>query len=94
MSERKVPEPIFDSEAERADFAFHDSDEWVSVENDVKQRAALQEVARRKLAGGGIERISLAIPEADLARLKALAAKKGMPYQTLINSILHEYVEG
>ncbi|MGF7004856.1 hypothetical protein J2X50_000487 [Aminobacter sp. BE322] len=30
----------------------------------------------------------------DLARLKARAAEEGMPYQTLINSILHKYVEG
>jgi len=33
------------------------------------------------------------ISERDLLRLKARAAEKGMPYQTLINSILHKYVE-
>ncbi|CAI2934003.1 protein of unknown function [Aminobacter niigataensis] len=34
------------------------------------------------------------VAERDLARLKARAAEEGMPYQTLINSILHKYVEG
>ena len=40
------------------------------------------------------ERISIAIPKPDLERIKARAAEEGMPYQTLINSILHKYVEG
>ncbi len=94
MKQRKEPEPIFDSEEERAEFAFHDSDEWVSVGNIEEQRALLQTAARRFLAGSPRKRISIAIPERDLARLKTRAAEKGMPYQTLINSILHEYVEG
>ena len=33
------------------------------------------------------------IEERDLARLKARAAEEGMPYQTLINSILHKYLD-
>jgi predicted DNA binding CopG/RHH family protein len=35
-------------------------------------------------------RISVRLPETDLARLKARALREGMPYQTLINSILHK----
>ncbi|MGN6469603.1 MAG: CopG family antitoxin [Rhizobiaceae bacterium] len=42
---------------------------------------------------GRRQRISISVPERDLARLKARAAEEGMPYQTLINSILHKYVE-
>lgn len=37
-------------------------------------------------------KISLRLPETDLARLKAKAMREGMPYQTLINSILHKAV--
>jgi predicted DNA binding CopG/RHH family protein len=29
-----------------------------------------------------------------LARLKTRAAEEGMPYQTLINSIIHKYLQG
>ncbi len=36
--------------------------------------------------------ISLRIAEFDLARLKKRAEEEGMPYQTLINTILHKYV--
>ncbi len=35
-------------------------------------------------------RISLRVPKSDLARLKARALREGIPYQTLINSILHQ----
>jgi predicted DNA binding CopG/RHH family protein len=37
-------------------------------------------------------KISLRIPESDLARLKAKALREGMPYHTLIGSILHKAV--
>ena len=37
-------------------------------------------------------KISLRIPESDLLRLKARAMREGMPYQTLIGSILHKAV--
>lgn len=36
--------------------------------------------------------ISLRIPRTDLSRLKSRAMKEGVPYQTLINSILHQAV--
>ena len=44
------------------------------------------------LLDGKRQRISISIPERDLARLKTRAAEEGMPYQTLINSIFHKYV--
>ena len=37
-------------------------------------------------------KISLRIPKTDLARLKAKAMREGMPYQTLIGSLLHKAV--
>ena len=37
-------------------------------------------------------KISLRLQKSDLERLKAKALRDGMPYQTLINSILHKAV--
>jgi len=37
-------------------------------------------------------RISLRIASYDLERIKERAGKEGIPYQTLINSILHKYI--
>ena len=39
-------------------------------------------------------KISLRVPRDDLARLKARALAEGLPYQTLINSLIHKYVSG
>ena len=36
--------------------------------------------------------ISIKVLESDLELLKARALKEGMPYQTLINSVLHKFV--
>lgn len=38
--------------------------------------------------------ISLRLDGSDLAQLKSEAARLGMPYQTLLGSILHQYVSG
>jgi predicted DNA binding CopG/RHH family protein len=37
--------------------------------------------------------IHIRIPEYNLTRIRRQADKKGLPYQTLINSILQEYLE-
>ena len=89
---RPEPKPIV-SDDEREDYERSENGEWVSVGDIETQRALWAEIARATLDGKR-RRISIAIPERDLARLKTKAAEKGMPYQTLINSILHEYVEG
>lgn len=67
-------------------------EEWVSVGDIETQRRYWQEHAR-KFLDNKRQRVSIMIPERDLARLKAKAAEQGLPYQTLINSILHKYVE-
>jgi predicted DNA binding CopG/RHH family protein len=37
-------------------------------------------------------KISLRIPKRDLVRLKSRALQEGIPYQTLINALIHRYV--
>jgi predicted DNA binding CopG/RHH family protein len=51
----------------------------------------LQAIARSTMNEERIP-ISLRVPKTDLSRLKARAMREGMPYQTLINSILHKAV--
>ena len=38
-----------------------------------------------------VRNINLRLSERDLQKMKAKAAHKGIPYQTLASSILHEY---
>ncbi len=39
-------------------------------------------------------RINIRLPSRDLQRLQKKAIAEGIPYQTLVASILHKYVEG
>lgn len=39
-------------------------------------------------------KINIRLPENDLIAIKQRAAREGIPYQTLIGSILHKYVSG
>lgn len=41
---------------------------------------------------GAREKISLNVPKRNLSRLKAKALEQGMPYQTLINSVLQQWL--
>jgi len=38
------------------------------------------------------QKISLRVPRTDLARLKAKAMRDGVPYQTVINSLIHKHI--
>ena len=38
--------------------------------------------------------INIKVLESDLEKLKARALEEGMPYQTLLNSVIHKYITG
>jgi predicted DNA binding CopG/RHH family protein len=52
------------------------------------REAALNTISQKRKA------ITIRLPERDLFRLKAEALRDGLPYQTLISSVLHKYIEG
>jgi predicted DNA binding CopG/RHH family protein len=84
--------PKISDQEEQELIALSEEDGWVSTGSIEEQRAFWQQVAQDTLDGER-QRISISIPKRDLAKLKTRAAEEGMPYQTLINSILHKYVE-
>ena len=51
-----------------------------------------REIARNTLKKN--KQINIRISENDLSALQRRAAREGIPYQTLIGSILHKYVSG
>jgi predicted DNA binding CopG/RHH family protein len=40
------------------------------------------------------KRVNIRMTERDLSRFRKLAAREGLPYQTLISSVLHKYING
>jgi predicted DNA binding CopG/RHH family protein len=52
----------------------------------------LQEAA--KATGQKDQRINIRLSSGDLQAIRARALQEGIPYQTLISSVLHKYVSG
>ena len=40
------------------------------------------------------KRVNIRMAERDLVRLQKTAVHEGLPYQTLISSVLHKYING
>ena len=38
--------------------------------------------------------INIRISESDLGKIKSIAAQKGIPYQTMLTSVIHQYSTG
>ncbi len=69
--------------------------ELVSVLNQSQRKKELRASARYTLELLKKKKnINIRIQEATLRKLKAKAAVEGLPYQTLIGSILHKYAHG
>ncbi len=64
--------------------------EWISDPDFPAQKSHFEQTARKTLTKS--ERISIRLTKADLDALKLRAAREGLPYQTLIGSVLHKYV--
>ncbi len=64
----------------------------VSVPNLAQEMEQLKASVKTKLSKR--KSINLRLLENDLQRIKTEAIKEGIPYQTLISSILHKYVQG
>ena len=66
--------------------------EWESVPNFEIEAKRYQEYA--KVTFRKDKRINIRISEKDLTNLQKKALQEGLPYQTLISSILHKYITG
>jgi len=66
--------------------------EWKPVKNSAAAKKHFQKVARETLRKDC--RINIRLSQKDLEGIQAKAAREGMPYQTLISSIIHKFVIG
>ncbi len=72
--------------------ASYEQDEWKSAKNVKEQKGKYQSYARATFRKG--ERINIRISEKDLIDLQKRAMREGIPYQTLISSVLHKFITG
>lgn len=66
--------------------------EWKSVKGLPDAKKHFRETARETLRKD--KRINIRLSQKDLEGIQAKAARDGMPYQTLISSIIHKFVVG
>jgi predicted DNA binding CopG/RHH family protein len=69
-----------------------DNNEWKSVANLEEMKNQIKAAAQNTLLKD--QRMNIRIAKRDLEGLKTRALEEGLPYQTLVSSILHKYVTG
>jgi len=66
--------------------------EWVPVKNQKQEIKKLQQYAKNTLQKD--KRINIRMSSKDLDQVQVIATQEGIPYQTLVSSIIHKYVSG
>ena len=69
-----------------------DKGEFKSVKNKKAEIARLRQYAVNTMQKN--KRINIRLSERDLLGIQTKATEEGLPYQTLISSILHKYLTG
>jgi predicted DNA binding CopG/RHH family protein len=91
MNRAPIVGPYFDDE-EKAIVEAMERDDYNPVSLLTPELLQEHQAAARATLNEERTKISLRLRSSDLRRLKERASKEGMPYQTLIGSILHKAV--
>ena len=66
--------------------------EWKTIPNFEKEAKRYQEYARATFRKD--KRVNIRISEKDLVNIQKRAIQEGLPYQTLMSSVLHKFING
>jgi predicted DNA binding CopG/RHH family protein len=80
------------SKEEKEILTSFENEEWKSVKDIEFRKSELKQYAHATLKKD--KRVNIRISQRDLKELQRKAVQEGLPYQTLISSILHKYVNG
>jgi len=83
---------VFLDDEEKDILESYDRGEWRPGKNRKQEIKKLKEYARNTLQKD--KRINIRMSSKDLDQVQVIAAQEGVPYQTLISSIIHKYVSG
>ena len=89
MKKRVTPDRFVDGE-ERELAAAYEAGEFKPVKNQHEEKRIAVAAAKRYTRKDA--RINIRLSTADLEMLKRRAVEEGLPYQSLIASVLHKYV--
>lgn len=77
---------------EREILAAIESGKWKPVKLKRPQLNRYKEIARNTMRKD--QRMNIRISKADIEGIKAKAVEEGIPYQTLVSSLIHKYASG
>ncbi|MCK4729113.1 MAG: antitoxin [Desulfobacterales bacterium] len=66
--------------------------EWRTIPNFKKEAQRYQEYAKATFRKD--RRVNIRISEKDLVNIQKRALQEGLPYQTLMSSVLHKFISG
>ncbi len=70
----------------------YENDEWQSIDNIEEEKKLHEQYAKNTSKKN--KRINIRITERDFLSIKEKSYQEGIPYQSLISSILHKYING
>jgi len=70
----------------------YEKGEWLPLQDVTAKKRELKSVAQNTFLKN--KRINIRLSEKVVNELKAKSLEEGIPYQTLIASVLHKYVKG
>ncbi|MBX9578019.1 MAG: hypothetical protein K2W97_06045 [Chthoniobacterales bacterium] len=91
MSKSKESDQKLDAEEQDLLTSF-ERNEWKESPNFKEEKSFAERAAENYFRKDA--RINIRLTKNDLTKIKQLAAHEGMPYQTLIASLLHKYAKG
>ena len=68
-----------------------EKEEWISVLTS-ERKSEIEEVARNTFKN--TKRINIRMSERDFERIQVKALEENIPYQVLIRSVIHKYLDG
>ncbi len=77
---------------EKAIIEYVESGRAISIENVEEEKSRYTQIARSQMSKK--KAISIRLLESDIERIKAKSLSQGLPYQTLISSLIHQYANG
>jgi len=87
---KKAFDPIDKEERDLMESIEHD--EWRPVNNIKQEKEKAMAAARNTLKKD--KRINLRLTQKDYHQIQIKAIEEGIPYQTLISSVIHKYLNG
>ncbi|VEN74314.1 Toxin-antitoxin system, antitoxin component, ribbon-helix-helix domain protein [Candidatus Desulfarcum epimagneticum] len=93
MMKKTNPNELKPMDREEADLMESiESVEWRPVQDIVREKEKAMTAARNTLKKD--KRINLRLTQKDYHQIQIKAIEEGIPYQTLISSIVHKYLNG